>query len=84
MYHVISSLVFAYMLLHLSDLSYISRFVSHTFTRTAREREREGRGERVVLSSQDCHLKYLTVGNSIGDGVKIIGSRIVQLLYRKL
>jgi len=83
MYHVISSLVFAYMLLHLSDLSYISRFVSHTFTRTARVREREG-GEGVVLSSQDCHLKYLTVGNSIGDGVKIIGSRIVQLLYRKL
>jgi len=44
MYHVISSLVFAYMLLHLSDLSYISRFVSHTFTRTARVREREGGG----------------------------------------
>lgn len=56
MYYVMSPLVFAYMLLHLSDLSNISHFVSHTFTRTARKRERE----EGVLSSQDCHLNYLT------------------------
>ena len=37
-----------------------------------------------MLRSQDCHLNYLTVGNSFGDRVKIIGSRIVQLLYRRL
>ena len=62
MYHVISSLVFAYMLLHLSDLSYISRFVSHTFTRTARERER---GEGGAGGAQQSGLPL-----EISDGRK--------------